>query len=674
MAKLQEMTRKKTNYKNNIAKIAVISLLALQFGFGNQIAIAKPAAQTQLKDWPKITSPIKSDANTEAKIKSILNSMTLRQKIGQMTQAEIRYITPKEVQEYYIGSVLNGGGAWPSMNKHASLNDWVALSDAFYDASMKTDMKTPVPIIWGIDAVHGNNNVYGATIFPHNIGLGAAHDAKLVGEIGKSTANAVRATGINWAFAPTLAVVQNQRWGRTYESFSNNPLQVREYGYEYIKGLQGDLKQDGVVLGSAKHYMGDGGTKDGINEGKNYSSRLEMINKHAQGFYGALSAGAMNIMATYNSWDNSDLGDKAGKIHGNHELLTEALKQKMGFEGFVVSDWNGIAQVANCTNSHCPQSINAGVDMVMVPEDWKAFIDNTTKDVEEGRIPLSRIDDAVTRILRVKMIMGLWDQKPSQSKYAGKIDTKADQELARRAVRKSVVLLKNNNNVLPLAPNKKVLVIGNSADNISNQTGGWSVTWQGTENTNEDFPNATSLLKAIKTQIGEGNVTYSVDGKGVNPKDYSAIIAIVGETPYAETKGDLLFPAPLSYSSRFGAELANIERLKGQGTPVISVLYSGRTLYTNDIINASDAFVAAFLPGSEAQGISDLLFKGKDGKIKYDFSGKLSFPWPSNACPPATNEPYGNYKPLFSANYGLTYSQKSNLGKLKLDTRETCQK
>ncbi len=674
MAKLQEMTRKKTNYKNNIAKIAVISLLALQFGFGNQIAIAKPAAQTQLKDWPKITSPIKSDANTEAKIKSIVSSMTLRQKIGQMTQAEIRYITPKEVQEYYIGSVLNGGGAWPSMNKHASLNDWVALSDAFYDASMKTDMKTPVPIIWGIDAVHGNNNVYGATIFPHNIGLGAAHDAKLVGEIGKSTANAVRATGINWAFAPTLAVVQNQRWGRTYESFSNNPLQVREYGYEYIKGLQGDLKQDGVVLGSAKHYMGDGGTKDGINEGKNYSSRLEMINKHAQGFYGALSAGAMNIMATYNSWDNSDLGDKAGKIHGNHELLTEALKQKMGFEGFVVSDWNGIAQVANCTNSHCPQSINAGVDMVMVPEDWKAFIDNTTKDVEEGRIPLSRIDDAVTRILRVKMIMGLWDQKPSQSKYAGKIDTKADQELARRAVRKSVVLLKNNNNVLPLAPNKKVLVIGNSADNISNQTGGWSVTWQGTENTNEDFPNATSLLKAIKTQIGEGNVTYSVDGKGVNPKDYSAIIAIVGETPYAETKGDLLFPAPLSYSSRFGAELANIERLKGQGTPVISVLYSGRTLYTNDIINASDAFVAAFLPGSEAQGISDLLFKGKDGKIKYDFSGKLSFPWPSNACPPATNEPYGNYKPLFSANYGLTYSQKSNLGKLKLDTRETCQK
>lgn len=674
MAKLQEMTRKKSNYKNNIARIAVISLLALQFGFISQSVSAKPTTQTQLKDWPKINSPIKSDVASEAKIKSILSTMTLRQKIGQMTQAEIRYITPKEVQEYYIGSVLNGGGAWPSMNKHASLNDWVALSDAFYDASMKTDMKNPIPIIWGIDAVHGNNNVYGATIYPHNIGLGAAHDAKLVGEIGAATARAVRATGIQWAFAPTLAVVQNQRWGRTYESFSNNPYQVREYGYEYIKGLQGDLKQDGTVLGSAKHYMGDGGTKDGINEGQNHSSRLEMMNKHAQGFYGALSAGVQNIMATYNSWDNSALGDSAGKIHGNHELLTTALKEKMGFEGFVVSDWNGIAQVKGCANDHCPQSINAGVDMVMVPEDWKAFISNTEKDVVEGRIPMSRIDDAVTRILRVKMQMGLWDIKPSQSKFAGKIDTAADQELARRAVRKSVVLLKNNKNILPLAPNKKVLVIGNSADNISNQTGGWSVTWQGTENTNEDFPNATSLLKAIKAQIGEGNVTYSIDGKGVDPKDYSAIIAIVGETPYAETKGDLRFPAPLSYSSRFGDEIANIERLKGKGTPIISVLYSGRTLYTNDLINASDAFVAAFLPGTEAQGISDLLFKGKDGKIKYDFSAKLSFPWPSNACPPATNEPYGNYKPLFNANYGLTYSQKSNLGKLKLDTRETCQK
>jgi beta-glucosidase len=663
---------KKPKAKSKILfNTSLSSLIIASFVF-SPLGLYAKENDTGIKDWPKITSPFKQDAKQEEKIKEMLASMTLRQKIGQMVQADIRYITPQQVRENYIGSVLNGGGAWPNMNKYSTPQDWVNLADEYYNASMTSDMKHQVPMIWGIDAVHGNNNIFGSVAFPHNIGLGAAHNPKLIGEIAKSTAIAVRATGIDWAFAPTLAVVQNQRWGRSYESYSNDPKLVKQYAYEFVKSLQGDLTNDGNVLASAKHFLGDGGTKNGVNEGKNFATENELINKHGLGYYGALAAGSQTVMVTYSEWNQDKTGEINGKIHGNKYLLTDVLKNKMGFDGLLVSDWNGIGQVANCTNSHCPQAINAGIDMIMVPEDWKAFIENTHADVMAGTIPQSRIDDAVTRILRVKMRLGVWDKKPSQNKYAGKLNLEADKELARRAVRQSVVLLKNNNNVLPLAPNKKILVVGTSADNISNQTGGWTLTWQGDENKNSDFPNATSLLTAIKKEIGEKNVDFSIDGKNIDPKKYAAIIAVVGETPYAETKGDLRLPKALSYSANYKDDAQIINALKGKGTPIISVLYSGRTIYTNDLINSSDAFISAFLPGTEAQGLSDLMFKSKDGKIKYDFSARLSFPWPSNACPPATNEAQGNYRPLYQTGYGLNYKSKSKQGQHKVDLRETC--
>ncbi len=667
-----EISKHGKRFKKNLGHFGLIAALGIGI-----CAISSPNtyAKTQkpvYKDWPKVQSAIKINPTQEKKIKEIVSQMTLRQKIGQMTQPEIKKITPDEVRQYYIGSVLNGGGSWPQMNKHATVGDWLKLADAYWNASMTTDLKTPIPVIWGIDAVHGNNNVFGATTYPHNIGLGAANNPALVGKIAEATGKAVRAIGVNWAFAPTLAVVQNQRWGRTYESFSADPYLVRAYGKSIVNGLQGDFSKDDDVAASAKHFLGDGGTKDGVNEGQNFSPLKEMINKHGQGYYGALEAGAQTVMITYNSWDSPEAGTDSGKIHGVKQLVSGALKEKMGFDGFVISDWNGVAQVNGCTNSHCPQAINAGIDMVMVPDDWKEFIENTIKDVEEGRIPMSRIDDAVTRILRVKMRMGLWENKPSDSKWAGDVGAIENRTLARDAVRQSLVLLKNNKSILPLARNKKILVVGKAADDIPTQTGGWSITWQGDETDNSDYPNATSFLKGIKDNLGSSMVDYSIDGKNVDLKKYGAIIAVVGENPYAETKGDVRLPQTLDFSSRFKDQSEMISSLSGKGVPLVTVLYSGRTLYVNDLINKSDAFVAAFLPGTQGDGISDVLLRGKKYRVKYDFKGRLSFPWPATKCPPAINEEQGSYKPLFALNYGLSYKQKSNIGQLKLDNRESC--
>ena len=618
-------------------------------------AKAAMGAQTKratLKDWPKVTSAIKRDAQMEKKIASMVASMSLRQKIGQMTQPEIKAITPDEVKQYYIGSVLNGGGSWPKMNKHSSVNDWLVLSDAYYKASMTTDMKTPVPIIWGTDAVHGHSNIYGATLFPHNIGLGAAHNPKLVYNMGQATAKAVRATGINWAFAPTLAVVKNQRWGRSYEGFSSDPMVVRAYSSEYVRGLQGDLKGSSKVVATAKHFIGDGGTDNGVNEGMNTSSFSFLINDQAQGYYGALAAGAQTVMATYNSWTDTTSGKNHGKVHGAPDLLQTGLKDKMSFDGFVISDWDAIKQVEGCTVSQCPRAINAGVDMIMVPFDWKAFIENTIKDVETGKIPMSRIDDAVTRILRVKIRSGLFDNSPSQDVNAGLQAATQDRANARDAVRQSLVLLKNNKNILPLKPNQNILVVGKSADSISNQVGGWSLTWQGTENTNADFPNADSLLTGIKGAAGNGKVTYSETGLGVDVSSFDVVIAVIGETPYAETKGDIKPQDSMAHSLRHPEDLAVLKAVSGTKTPVVTVFLSGRTTYANDIINLSDSFVAAWLPGSEGRGVADVLFTDAKGRVAYDFKGRLSFAWPDTACPMPQS------KPLFPLMYGLTYSSK----------------
>ncbi|HVU31518.1 MAG TPA: glycoside hydrolase family 3 protein, partial [Sphingomicrobium sp.] len=438
-----------------------------------------PAASAAT-NWPSASVPA-TDPALEARARSIVAGMTLEQKVGQMTQADIRSITPDDVRHYYIGSILNGGGAWPAMNMHSSVEDWVKLSDAFYRASMSTDMKVKVPVIWGTDAVHGHNNVYGATLFPHNIGLGAAHDPKLLERIGEATAAQVRATGITWAFAPTLAVVQNPRWGRTYESYSSDPALVKSYAEAMVSGLQGKLGSPTSVVATAKHYLGDGGTWHGKDQGETRTSEADLYATHAAGYYGALKANVRTVMVSYSSFTDTASGKSWGKMHGNSYLVGDVLKKRMGFNGLVVSDWNGVEQVPGCTKSHCPQAINAGIDMVMVPDDWKQFISSTIADVRAGRIKMSRIDDAATRIIRVKLETGLFDSSPATGPHpdSSVLHSPEVRDLARQAVRESLVLLKNERGALPLRPDAKVLVVGKGADSLPMQAGGWSLTWQG---------------------------------------------------------------------------------------------------------------------------------------------------------------------------------------------------
>ncbi|GGY98559.1 glycoside hydrolase family 3 N-terminal domain-containing protein [Pseudoduganella plicata] len=627
--------------------------------------LAVTAHSAPLADWPQVKSAVAPDARLEARVRAIVAGMTLEQKVGQMTQAEIKTATPEDVRRYYLGSVLNGGGSWPKGNKYAAPADWLALADAYYDASMSTDMKVKVPVIWGIDAMHGNSNVFGATLFPHNIGLGAARDPQRIKAMAQAVGKAVRATGINWVFAPTLAVVRDDRWGRTYESFSEDPRIVAQYAGVYVEGLQGDLRDDANVVATAKHYLGDGGTDQGKDRGVNRSGRQDMINIHGAGYYPALQAGAQTVMASYNSWRDDAAGKDYGKLHGNGELLTGVLKEKMGFDGFVVTDWNGIAEVPGCGNDSCPQAINAGIDMVMVPDDWKRFIANTVAQVKDGRIPMARIDDAVTRILRVKLRADL--QKPSGSVHAGKVEALQARELARKLVQASLVLLKNDGGTLPLARDKRILVVGKSADSMANQAGGWTLTWQGTDNRNSDFPNGDTILAGIRAAAG-GKVAYSPDGKGVDVRDFDAVVAVIGEGPYAEGDGDIGPAANLRHSARYPEDLAVLKTVAGQGKPVVTVFVSGRPLYVNDLLNLSDSFVAAWLPGSEGKGVADVLLRGADGKTAAPFTGKLSFSWPKSVCQTPLNVGDKDYAPLFAYGYGLAYGDRRKVGRLAEDT------
>jgi beta-glucosidase len=623
-----------------------------------------------LKDWPKVQSKLERDPRDERRIAKIVAGMTLAEKVGQMTQPEIAAITPDEVKQYSIGTVLNGGGSWPGGNKHATQQDWLNLADAYWNASIAT--RTKVPVLWGIDAVHGNNNVFGATLFPHNIGLGAAHDPCLIRDIGEATAEQIRATGQDWAFSPTLAVVQDDRWGRTYEGFSEDPRITRAYGYEAVRGLQDNnsrrLDDDGVIA-TAKHFIGDGGTDGGKDQGVNSSSEATMINLHGQGYYGALAAGAQSVMISFNSWTNAELGINEGKVTGSKKVVTDILKQKMGFDGLVVSDWNAIGQVPGCTNASCPQAINAGIDVVMVPSEWKAFITNTIAQVEGGQIPMSRIDDAVTRILRVKLRSGVLDgKKPSARDHAGSANALQDRKLARDAVRESQVLLKNNNKVLPLSPRSKVLVVGKSADSMQNQAGGWTLSWQGTGNSNADFPTGTTILGGLKEALGASNVTFAETADGVDPSKFDAVIAVIGETPYAEGVGDI-GKRSLEAAKLYPGDLAVLDKVHGKGAPVVTVYVSGRPLWVNKELNRSEAFVAAWLPGTEGGGVADMLVRGRNNK---DFSGKLSYSWPKTACQTPLNQGQADYDPLFPLGYGLRGNQTGNVGTLDETAPASC--
>ncbi|HSP32886.1 MAG TPA: glycoside hydrolase family 3 N-terminal domain-containing protein [Thermoanaerobaculia bacterium] len=555
--------------------------------------------------WPKVVTPARNP-QIEKKVDALVRKMTVEEKVAQCIQPSIAYVTPDEVRQYHFGSVLNGGGGWPIDIRKVRINDWVTKADAFYAASMDTSGgKQAIPIIWGADAVHGHNNVVGATLFPQNIGLGATNDAELVEKIGAVVADEMRVTGIDWNFFPTVAAVQDIRWGRTYESYSDNPQLVAKLAASYIKGLQSH-----GIMATAKHYIGDGGTVGGKDQGDNVSTETELRDIHGAGYAAALKEHVDTVMASYSSWHGV-------KMHGNKALLTDVLKDRMRFDGFVVGDWNGHAQVPGCTNDDCAQAFNAGVDMFMVPQDWKALYEHTLGEVKSGVIPMTRLDDAVRRILRVKYRTGLFAAgKPSSRPLAGKVTLvgwHSHRAVARRAVRESLVLLKNNRNTLPLSATAKVLVAGDGADNIPKQTGGWTLSWQGDGNTNADFPGATSIWAGIREHAP--NAKLSVDGSFTEKPDVA--IVVYGENPYAEMIGDR---QTLVYSD--APHLAMLQKFKDAGVPVVSVFISGRPLSVNRFLNASNAFVAAWLPGTEGGGIADVLFGAAQ------FHGKLPFEWP----------------------------------------------
>jgi beta-glucosidase len=622
--------------------------------------VPSASSESELSDWPRIASAIAPDPAMEARIQEIVAGMTVTQKVGQMTQTDISAATPEDVRRYYLGGILNGADSQPFGVRFATFAQWRELTAQYHAAALATNMSIKIPLIWGTDAVHGHGIVRGASIFPHNIGLGAAHDPELIAAIGAVVGAQVRATGIDWVFAPTLAVVQNYRWGRSYESYSSDPALVREYAAAYVKGLQGTFANDANAVATAKHFIGDGGTNDGVDRGVNLSNHMQMIEVHAQGYVGAIGAGVQTVMASYNSWNDLADGRDYGKMHGAKSLLTDVLKDRMGFDGFIISDWNGIAEVPGCKPDSCARSINAGIDMVMVPEKWKRFIANTVAQVRHGEIPMSRIDDAVTRILRVKMRAGLFDREPDQ--FSGGESTLQARPLARRAVRESLVLLKNNDAALPLARNKRILVVGKSADSLRNQAGGWSLDWQGTKNRNADFPAGDTILAGIREAAGDANVVYSETAENVAPGDFDAIIAVVGEGPYAEMKGDITGIKSLALSSRYPEDYAVLRKVSGHGKPVITVLVSGRPVYANDLLNLSDAFVAAWLPGTEGKGVADVLFADAPGASHHDFHGSLPFAWPRMPCQASFD---GSVEPLFGRGYGLTYANSHRVAALE---------
>jgi beta-glucosidase len=586
-----------------------------------------------------------SETELAAQVDAQLAKMTLVQKVAQMIQGEIKHVTPDDVRKYGLGSVLNGGGSFPANDKYASVADWAALADTYYDASLdRSQGNAGIPIIWGTDAVHGHNNVIGATLFPHNSALGAVRDPDLIGRIGAATAREVRATGIDWMFAPTIAVATDLRWGRAYESFSADPLVVESFAGPYVAAVQSE-----GVIATAKHYIGDGGTHRGTDQGDTRMSLDQLLSRHGKGYVAAIAADVKTVMASFNSWN----GDK---IHGNRELLTDVLRGQLGFEGFVVSDWNGIGQVSGCEDDRCAKAINAGIDMIMVPEDWEAMLHTTVAQVEAGEIPLARIDEAVSRILKVKYEMGLMARdKPSvvASRYEGAVGALEHRAIAREAVRRSLVLLKNQNGLLPLNPSGTYAVVGAGADNIGMQSGGWTISWQGTGNANEDFPGATSIKAGIASAVeaAGGRVVAEVDEN----TQLTAAIIVFGEQPYAETQGDI---DSLAWQQRNKRDLKLMEDYASRGVPVVSVFLTGRPLWVNAELNASDAFVVAWLPGSEGAGIADVLIADSNGDARYEFEGRLPMAWPAidlNAS--VADEPVDEI--LFPIDYGLRSSDRT---------------
>ena len=604
--------------KNKISKILIFIFFALSFSFSENQSIK------------------------DQFISDLLEKMTLEEKIGQMTQVDRQFIELSDINEYFIGSILSGGGSTPEVNEAKA---WADMVDQYQQEALKTRLK--IPIIYGIDAVHGHNNVKGAIIFPHNIGLGCMRNPELVKQAATVTAEEVAATGIHWTFAPCLAVSRDERWGRAYESFSEDPGLVTDYSAATIKGYQGNsLGEKGKILSCAKHFAGDGGTlwgtglKGKIDRGNTILNEDEFRRIHVEPYLPAIDAGVGSIMASFNSWNGE-------KVHGKKDLLTGIIKEELGFEGIIVSDWQGIDELPGDYKSDIIAGINAGIDMVMVPgavpyggESFKIFLKLFKEAVLEESILMSRIDDAVRRILTVKYDMGLFEHPMADRTQVNNIGTNSHREVARQCVRESLVLLKNENNILPLnKENQKITVTGSHADNLGYQCGGWTITWQGDSGAITD---GTTIFQGIITTVSDpSSVILSENGE--NLLDADVVIAIIGEKPYAEMEGDR---EELIIDKN---DLKLLKKIKESGKPVAVILVTGRPLIITPYLDDWDALIAAWLPGTEGEGVTDVLFGD------YKPTGKLSVSWPKHMNQIPINIGDENYDPLFEYGFGLSY-------------------
>lgn len=613
-----------------------------------EASIVTDASRAHPSVWPRAASPAAmSDPATEAFVTDLMSRMTVEEKVGQLIQADIAAIKPEDLLTYPLGSILAGGNSAPDGNDRATPQAWLELAQAFRAAAAARP-GAKIPLIYGIDAVHGHNNVVGATIFPHNIGLGAARDPDLIRRIGEATALEVAVTGADWTFGPTLAVPRDDRWGRSYEGYGEDPEIARSYAGPMTLGLQGELTDlpiaPGRIAGSAKHFLADGGTAGGQDQGDFRGSERELIDIHLGGYPAAIDAGVLSVMASFSSWNGI-------KHSGNETILTDALRGPLGFDGFVVSDWNAHGQLPGCSNESCALAVNAGIDMLMAPDSWKPLYASTLAQVQSGEIPMARLDEAVRRILRAKVKTGLFvDARPVEGQFEA-LGSPEHRALAREAVRKSLVLLKNNGSILPIRPGARVLVAG-VADDIGQASGGWTLTWQGTGNRNTDFPNGQSIWGGLREAVEAGGGTATLSPDGAFDQKPDVAIVVFGETPYAEFQGDV---DTLDFMPT--EPLETLRRLKAAGIPTVSVFLSGRPMWTNPEINQSDAFVAAWLPGAEGGGVADVLIGDRDGRARHDFSGRLSFSWPKDATGTPLNRGEPGYDPQFAYGYGLTYAQ-----------------
>ncbi|MGX6603250.1 glycoside hydrolase family 3 N-terminal domain-containing protein [Micromonosporaceae bacterium Da 78-11] len=632
-----------------------------------------------LADWPAVTSAVPRDAGDEQTIRTLLAQMTLEEKVGQMIQPELTQLRPEDVRDFKIGSALNGAGCWPDGDRRASAGVWRDTVETFRAAAEEAYRDRPfrVPFMWATDAVHGHNNVAGATVFPHNIGLGAAGDPALLRGIGQATAEEVRATGMSWTFAPTVATPRDRRWGRYYEGYSEDPAIVARYAREMVAGLQGDvahLRSGAGVIATLKHWVADGATEFGADRGTAKCSEENLRNIHAAGFLAGIEAGAQAVMVSFSSWENPANYDHTpgratpynDKVHGSRYLITDVLKDRIGFDGITISDWDAHVEVAGCSEGDGGYSYLAGLDVLMVSQRdaWQSVHRTTIEQVRSGVIPMSRIDDAVSRVLRVKLRAGLFDRDAGALPTAPVevLGSPEHRRLNLEAARKSLVLLKNAGGVLPLAPGGRVLVTGSGADSLSKVTGGWTMTWQGDDVGPADLPSARTVAAALR----ERNPDVTVDPllSDADPSAHDVAVVVLGEDAYAEMRGTIRPWRSAAYADlklSYAHDLEILRRLRAADTTVVTVMLTGRPLYVTEEINLSDAFVVAWLPGGEGGvAIADMLFGVQD------FQGRLPCLWPARRDSVAVNRIVAHipgyvvppeeqtHEPLLPFGYGLS--------------------